>query len=318
MQPQLSKKPQGAALVFSRVKQDVISKYQLYLLILLPLTYIIVFQYFPMYGLQIAFKNFIATKGISGSPWVGLKHFEQFFNSPFFWIVIKNTLILTLYGLIVGFPIPIILALLLNNSTRTRFKKVVQIVTYAPHFISVVVMVGMLYQFLSPKYGIVNRIIVFFGGEPFLFMGSENWFTSLYVWSDIWQHMGWSSIIYLSALATVDPQQHEAAIVDGASRFKRMLHVDIPAIMPTAIILLILNTGYLLSVGFEKVYLMQNTMNLGSSEVISTYLYKLSFASSLPNYSYSTAIGFFNSLANFLVLCIVNSIAKRFGKSGIW
>ena len=151
-----------------------------------------------------------------------------------------------------GFPIPIILALMINNSTRAKFKKIVQIVTYAPHFISVVVMVGILYQFLSPKYGIVNRIIAFFGGEPILFMGSENWFTSLYVWSDIWQHMGWNSIIYLSALAMVDPQQHEAAIVDGASRFKRMLHVDIPAIMPTAIILLILNTGYLLSVGFEK------------------------------------------------------------------
>lgn len=311
-------RPHSGPSLLKRMKQDLVARYQLYLLILLPFTYIVVFHYLPMYGLQIAFKDFVATQGITGSPWVGLKHFENFFSSPSFELVIRNTVFLTFYGLLVGFPIPIILALALNNTLRTKFKKSVQLITYAPHFISVVVLVGMMYQFLSPKFGIVNQLIGLFGKDPVMFMGSEQWFRHLYVWSDIWQQMGWSSIIYLSVLSTVDGDQHEAAIMDGASRFKRVLHVDLPAIIPTAVILLILNTGYIMSLGFEKVYLMQNTMNLSSSEVISTYLYKLSFASSLPNYSYSAAIGFFNSIINFTILCIVNGLAKRYGNTSLW
>ena len=292
-------RPQAGLSVFKLIKKDIAARYQLYLLVLLPFTYVVVFHYLPIYGLQIAFKDFIATKGITGSPWVGFKHFEHFFTSPSFGVVLRNTLFLTLYGLVIGFPIPIILALAFNITLRPTFRKTVQMITYAPHFISVVVLVGMLYQFLSPKFGIVNQVIHLFGGTPVLFMGSEKWFRHLYVWSDIWQNMGWSSILYISVLTTVDWQQHEAAIMDGASRFKRVLYVDLPALIPVAVILLILNTGYIMSVGFEKIYLMQNTSNLATSEVISTYLYKLSFLSSLPNYSYSTAIGFFNSIINF-------------------
>jgi len=308
----------GGSSLLKRMKKELTSRYQLYLLVLLPLVYIVLFHYVPIYGLQIAFKDFIATKGISGSPWVGLKHFENFFNSPSFETVIRNTLFLTVYGLAVGFPIPIILALAFNITLRTMFKKSVQMITYAPHFISVVVLVGMLYQFLSPKFGVVNQIIGYFGGDPVLFMGSEQWFRHIYVWSEVWQNMGWNTILYISVLANVDWEQHEAAIMDGASRFKRVLYVDLPVLIPVAVILLILNTGYIMSVGFEKVYLMQNPTNLATSEVISTYLYKLSFLSSLPNYSYSTAIGFFNSIINFLILLIVNGLAKRFGNTSLW
>ncbi len=304
--------------VLKLIQKEVFARYQLYLLILLPFTYILVFHYFPLYGLQIAFKDFIATKGITGSPWVGFKHFENFFASPSFGVVIRNTLFLTLYGLLVGFPIPIILALAFNITLRSKFKKAVQMITYAPHFISVVVLVGMLYQMLSPKLGIINHLISHFGGDPVMFMGSDQWFRHLYVWSDIWQNMGWSSILYISVLSTVDWQQHEAAIMDGASRFKRVLYVDLPVLIPVAVILLILNAGHIMSVGFEKVYLMQNTTNLASSEVISTYLYKLSFLSSLPNYSYSTAIGFFNSIINFMILIFVNGLARRFGNTSLW
>lgn len=308
----------GRLSVMKRIKKEITSRYQLYLLVLFPFAYIVVFHYIPIYGLQIAFKDFIATKGITGSPWVGLKHFEHFFTSPSFGTVIRNTLFLTIYGLAIGFPIPIILALAFNITMRHKFKKAVQMITYAPHFISVVVLVGMMYQFLSPKFGAVNRVISHFGGNPILFMGSEEWFRHLYVWSEVWQNMGWNTILYISVLSNVDWEQHEAAIMDGASRFKRVLYVDLPVLIPVAIVLLILNTGYIMSVGFEKVYLMQNTTNLASSEVISTYLYKLSFLSSLPNYSYSTAIGFFNSIINFLILCFVNGLAKRFGNTSLW
>lgn len=311
-------RPNHAPTILKLIQKELVARYQLYLLIVLPFTYIVVFHYFPLYGLQIAFKDFIATKGITGSPWVGFKHFENFFASPSFGVVIRNTLYLTLYGLLVGFPLPIILALAFNITLRAKFKKIVQMITYAPHFISVVVLVGMMYQILSPKIGIVNQLIVHFGGEPILFMGSEYWFRHLYVWSDVWQNIGWSSILYISVLSTVDWQQHEAAIMDGASRFKRVLYVDLPVLIPVAIILLILNTGYIMSVGFEKVYLMQNTTNLDSSEVISTYLYKLSFLSSLPNYSYSTAIGFFNSIINFVILVFVNGLARKYGNTSLW
>lgn len=304
--------------VLKRVRKEVASRYQLYLLVLLPFAYIVVFHYIPIYGLQIAFKDFIATKGITGSPWVGFKHFEHFFTSPSFGTVIRNTLYLTIYGLAIGFPIPIILALAFNITLRPFFKKTVQMITYAPHFISVVVLVGMMYQFLSPKFGTVNQLISHFGGNPILFMGSEQWFRHLYVWSEVWQNMGWNTILYISVLSNVDWEQHEAATMDGASRFKRVLYVDLPVLVPVAVVLLILNTGYIMSVGFEKVYLMQNPTNLATSEVISTYLYKLSFLSSLPNYSYSTAIGFFNSIINFLILCFVNGLAKRFGNTSLW
>lgn len=293
-----------------------LKNYELYLFLLPTLLYFAVFQYGPMYGVQIAFKNFIAVKGITGSPWVGFTHFERFFNSAQFTVILKNTLLLSLYELLVAFPIPIVLALMINQVASQRFKKLVQTVTYAPHFISVVVIVGMLYLFLSPRSGLVNEVIRLLGGEPIFFMGSAEWFKSLFVFSGVWQNAGWSTIIYLAALTAVNPDLHEAAIMDGASKFQRVLHIDIPSIMPTIMILLILNIGSFMSVGFEKIYLMQNSLNLDSSEVIQTYVYKTGLLGA--QYSYSTAIGLFNAVINFVLLLSVNRLAKRMKQASLW
>ena len=292
--------------------------WQLCVLLLLPMTFLIVFAYVPMYGLQIAFKDYSTSLGMWGSPWVGLKHFKDFFESYQFIRVIRNTLTLSLYSLIAGFPIPIILAIALHCCTAQRFKKTVQTVTYAPYFISTVVLVGMLMQVLSPKYGMVNHIIRALGGSEVLFMSESSMFSSIYVWSGIWQGAGWSAIIYIAALAGVDPGLHEAAIVDGASRLKRIWHVDIPGILPTVVIILIMNAGSILGVGYEKVLLMQNPTNLEHSEVISTYLYKAGLTAAMPNYSYSTAVGLFNSVINFLVLVSVNKLSKKLTETSLW
>lgn len=267
-----------------------------------------------MYGVQIAFKNFIATKGIWGSDWVGFKHFERFFNSYYFERVIKNTLIINVYQLAL-FPISIIVALSLNELKTGRFKKVAQTITYAPHFISTVVFVGMIIAFLNPLTGVVNLFIQWLGFEPINFMASEGWFKTIYVFSGEWQNLGWGAIIYLAALAGIDPQLHEAAQVDGASRLKRIWHINLPGILPTIIILLILNMGNFMSIGFEKVLLMQNDLNLTSSEVIQTYVYKSGIQNA--QYSYSTAIGLFNSLINFIILIVFNRLARKTGTS-LW
>ena len=288
----------------------------LYLLIFPVVVYFVVFHYIPMYGVQIAFKDFIVTKGITGSPWVGFAHFERFFNSYYFWRLIKNTLGLGLYELLVGFPIPILLALMLNEVKNKFFKRFVQTVTYAPHFLSTVVLVGMLFIFLSPRTGLVNRLIELFGGEPIAFMVSPEWFKTLYVFSGVWQQMGWSSIIYFAALSAIDPQLHEAATVDGAGRLRRIWHINLPCIMPTIVILLILNTGSILSIGFEKVYLMQNAMNMESSDVISTYVYRSGILGA--QYSFSAAVGLFNSVVNAIMLVVVNYMARRVGETSLW
>ena len=294
-----------------------IRKYwQLYVLLIPVIAYFVIFQYLPMYGVQIAFKNFMPALGISGSKWVGLDHFERFFNSYYFWRLLRNTIGISLYELAVAFPLPIILALLLNEVRRESFKRIVQTVTYAPHFLSTVVVVGMLFLFLSPYGGIVNQLLQAFGFEPISFMTSPAWFKSVYVFSGVWQQMGWSSIIYLAALSAVDMQLHDAAKVDGASRFKRIIHINIPCIMPTIIILLILNTGTIMGVGFEKIFLMQNTVNVESSEVISTYVYKTGILGS--QFSYSAAIGLFNSVVNFILLITVNQIAKKMNETSLW
>lgn len=290
--------------------------WDLYLLIVPVIAYYIIFHYIPMYGVQIAFKDFIASQGITGSPWVGLKHFERFFDSYYFWRLIKNTLGIGLYELAVGFPIPILLALMINEVRSERFKKTVQTVTYAPHFLSVVVLVGMLMMFLSPQHGIVNLIIQLFGGEPVSFMTEPGWFKTLYVFSGVWQQMGWSSIIYLAALSGIDPQLHEAAKVDGASRLHRIWHINIPGITPTIVILLILNIGSILGVGFEKVFLMQNSLNMESSDVISTYVYRSGIVGA--QYSFSAAVGLFNAVINFGMLVIVNFIARKVGQTSLW
>lgn len=288
----------------------------LYLLILPVVIYYIVFHYIPMYGVQIAFKDFIASKGIAGSPWVGLKHFERFFDSYYFWRLIRNTLGIGLYELIVGFPIPIVLALMINEVRSKLFKKTVQTVTYAPHFLSTVVLVGMLMIFLSPQHGIVNQIIRAFGGESVSFMTEPGWFKTLYVFSGVWQQMGWSSIIYLAALTGIDPQLHDAAKVDGASRLQRVWHINLPGILPTIVILLILNIGSVLGVGFEKVFLMQNELNMDSSDVISTYVYRSGIVGA--QYSFSAAVGLFNSVVNFILLVTVNYIARKVGQASLW
>lgn len=290
--------------------------WDLYVLIVPVIVYYIMFHYVPMYGVQIAFKNFIASKGITDSPWVGFKHFERFFNSYYFERLILNTLEIGLYELIVGFPIPILLALMINEVRSKYFRKTVQTVTYAPHFLSTVVLVGMLFIFLDPQSGFINMLIRMFGGEPVSFLTEPAWFKTLYVFSGVWQQMGWSSIIYLAALTAIDPQLHEAARVDGASRWQRIWHINLPGIMPTITILLILNMGSLLSVGFEKVYLMQNSLNMAASDVIATHVYRKGIVDG--QYSYSAAVGLFNNVINFMLLIVVNRVARKMNDTSLW
>ncbi|MFK7693279.1 ABC transporter permease [Paenibacillus sp. HJGM_3] len=290
--------------------------YELYLFLLPTLAYFIVFHYIPIYGVQIAFKNFIAVKGILGSPWTGFDHFERFFASNQFWTVLRNTVGLSVYELLVSFPAPILLALMLNQVGNGKFRKLVQTVTYAPHFISTVVIVGMLYLFLSPRSGLVNHVIEAFGGTPIFFMAEAEWFKTIFVFSGIWQNVGWATIIYLAALSSISPDLHEAAVMDGANKLQRIRHVDLPGIMPTIVILLILNIGHLMTVGFEKVYLMQNVLNIDSAEIIQTYVYKAGLLNG--QFSYSAAIGLFNSVINFILLVSVNQAAKQMKQSSLW
>jgi multiple sugar transport system permease protein/putative aldouronate transport system permease protein len=282
----------------------------------LPLAYIIIFCYVPMGGILMAFKDYSPRRGIWQSPWVGLKWFKQFLTTPSGVTVIVNTLRLGFYSLIAGFPIPILLALGLNEIRSLRFKKMVQMITYAPYFISVVVMVGMLMQLTDLRIGIFNRLIVLLGGHPVNFFGEARIFPHLYVWSGIWQTMGYSSIIYIAALAGVSRETQEAAIVDGASRIQRIWHVDLPAIRPTIVILLIFNCGSIMSIGFEKAYLMQNPINMATAEVISTFVYKVGLQNA--NYSFSTAVGLFNSIVGFVLMVTVNQISKKLTDTSVW
>ncbi|MFB5761602.1 ABC transporter permease [Paenibacillus medicaginis] len=294
----------------------ILKNWELYLFITPAVLYFFIFHYIPMYGVQIAFKNFIPTKGITGSPWVGFDHFERFFNSYYFWDLLWNTFSLSLYELAVGFPLPIILALAFNEIRNGFFKRSVQTITYAPHFISVVVMAGMIITFLSPSSGMIVRIVEFLGFQAPDLLTDPAWFKTVYVLSGVWQSAGWGTIIYLAALSGVDPQLHEAAIVDGASRFKRMLHINIPTILPTITILLILNMGNILGVGFEKILLLQNPLNMSSSDVISTFVYRSGLVDA--QYSFSTAVGLFNSVVNALLLITVNHIARRTSENSLW
>jgi len=275
-----------------------------------------IFSYIPMYGVQIAFRKFNAKAGIWGSEWVGLRYFERFISSPYFGTTIRNTLILSLYGLVVSFPIPIILALMLNSFRHPRYRKVIQTVTYAPNFISTVVMCGMIILFLSPSVGIINNIITAFGGDAVNFMAKKEFWRHIYVWTGIWQGMGWSSIIYFAALSGISPELHEAARCDGATKFQLIRHIDLPSILPTATILLIMNCGSILSIGFEKAYLLQNDLNLTVSEIISTYVYKVGLIDN--NMSYSTAIGLFNTLVNLILLIIVNKTSDKLSGTSLW
>ena len=290
--------------------------WQLYLLLIPAVIYIFIFNYLPLYGIQIAFRNYSPRKGYWGSAWVGWKYFDRFFSSPDCWKLIKNTLSLSIYSLVVGFPLPIILALLLNQCTKTGFKKLVQNVIYAPHFISMVVLVGMINVMFSVNSGVVNTVIERLGGERVLFTGQAECFPHLYVWSGVWQDLGWGTIIYLATLSSVSPELHEAAYMDGANRMQIIWHVNLPCILPTVVIMLIMSCGRILSVGFEKIYLLQNSLNLDVSQVISTYTYELGLLGG--QYSYSTAIGLFNTVVNVVMLLIVNTICKRLSDVSLW
>ncbi len=294
--------------------------WQLYLLLFLPVVYLLIFKYYPMFGVQIAFRDFSPTRGIWGSEWVGFENFIKFFKSYMFERTVVNTIRISLYGLAANFPLAILLALFINSVRNLAFKKAVQLITYIPHFISTVVLVGMIFQILSPVTGMYGSIYRMFFGEglPTDILGKPGAFIHLYVWSGIWQGLGWSTIIYIAALSSVDPELHEAAEIDGASRFKRILHIDLPTILPTASIMLILNAGSIMSVGFEKIYLMQNNLNLRTSEVISTYVYKVGLAAGKSDYSYASAIGLFNSVINCGLLVLVNSVTKRLGETSLW
>lgn len=292
-------------------------KYWQYYILLLPaLAYFLIFCYGPMYGAQIAFRNFNARDGITGSAWVGFAHFERFFRSPYFGSLLRNTFVISIYGLLAGFPLPILLALSLNELKGTKVKKLAQTVTYAPYFISTVVMCGMLIAFLNPNTGIINKLIAALGGEPVPFLSEAALFPSIYVWSGVWQGTGWGSVIYFAELSGVDPQLLEAATLDGATRWQKIWYVNLPALMPTIVIMLIMNCGSLLSVGYEKAFLLQNALNLETSEVISTYVYKTGLVSA--QYSFSTAIGLFNSVVNLILLVTVNAVSRRIGENSLW
>jgi putative aldouronate transport system permease protein len=289
--------------------------WELYLLIAPVVAYFIIFQYWPIYGVQIAFKDFSPSLGITGSHWVGLKHFTRFFHSIFFDRVVRNTIGISAYSLLM-FPLPIILALMMNEVKNKLFKKAVQNISYAPYFVSQVVLVGMVILFLSPETGVINRVIEFFGGEPKLFMAETAWFKSIFVLSGVWQGLGWGTVIYMAVLAGVDPHLVEAAIVDGASKWQRIRYISVPTLIPTAIVLLILATGNIMNVGFEKVFLLQNPQNLDASDVISTYIYRTGLINS--QYSFAAAIGLFNSVINCVILVVVNGIARRYSSNSLW
>lgn len=290
----------------------------LYLLLLPALTLLICFTYKPMYGVLIAFKEYKPVKGILGSAWADpwYKYFKKFFDSFQFKTTIRNTLVITLYSMLVMFPLPVILALGINQLKNRTYRKIFQTVTYMPHFISTVVMVGLLTLLLSPGSGLLGAICGMLGIEAPNFLGQPFAFKHLYVWSDVWQHVGWDSIIYIAALSSVDPSLYEAATVDGATNLQKIKYVDIPMLVPTAVIMLIMRFGSLMSLGFEKVYLMQNDLNLTASEVISTYVYKIGIIN--VQYSYSAAINLFSTVINFILLILVNQISKKVSDNSLW
>lgn len=288
----------------------------LYLLLAVPMLWYVIFRYIPMYGLQIAFRQFNPTLGITKSPWRGLTYFKQFFNSYYFKDILFNTVSLSVFTMLIGFPVPILLALLINEIRNTRLKKVVQNITYIPHFLSVVVIVSMLALFSNKDYGLFNRITALFGIEAVDYMSKPSAFQPLYVFSNVWQNMGFNAIIYIAALSSVDQELYEAAAIDGASRFQKILYISIPSIMGTILILFIMRIGSLMSVGFEKVLLMQRDVTLSVSEVISTFIYKNGIQKG--QFSYSTAVGLFNSVINFVLLISANFVSKKLTDTSLW
>ena len=313
MVDRMGKQTLGAA--GQRTLRRIRRKWQLYLLILSAIVSVFIFHYIPIYGVQIAFKNFRSSKGILGSEWVGFKHFARFLAYPDFWKILWNTVRISLYAL-ATFPCPVILALMMNELNSERYKKFMQRVTFAPHFISTVVVCSMVLLFFDRSQGLVNNVIAALGGERYDFVSSTRYFSSLYVWSGVWQNLGWNAIIYIAALSSVSPELIEAARVDGATRLQIVRYVNFPAILPTVITMLILSAGSLLNVGFEKIYLLQNPLNMEASRVISTYVYEIGLQGG--QFSYSTAIGLFNNVVNIVVIILVNGISKRVTRVALW
>lgn len=298
-----------------RSRKKIKKYWRLYVMMAPAIIFFAIFNYYPMYGVIIAFKEYSPRLGILGSPWVGFTHFERFFDAYYFWDILKNTLLIGAYQLAM-FPVPIILALSMNEIRNRHFKKITQTITYAPHFISVVVMTGMIIAFLSPTSGIINNFIGLFGVEPIAFLSEPAWFKTIFVQSGVWQTMGWGAIVYLAALAGVSPELHEAATIDGATRLQRILHINIPAIVPIISILLILDVGNLMAVSFEKIYLLQNPLNMQASDVIQTFVYRTGLLEA--QYSFSAAVGLFNSVINLILLVIVNYVVRKTTKNSLW
>jgi multiple sugar transport system permease protein/putative aldouronate transport system permease protein len=290
----------------------------LYALLLIPFVYVVIFNYIPIYGILMAFKRFQPRLGIWGSPWVGFYNFQRFFTAPNFVNILRNTLVLSIYGLVAGFPFPILLAICINHSMHRGFKKFTQSVTFAPFFLSSVVMVTLITQVLGMRTGGVNLLLSALGHEEINFMASPSLFTHIYIWSGIWQGTGYSAIIYISALAAVDPTLHEAAVIDGASLWRRVWHIDLITIRPIIVILLILSMGGILGANFEKAYLMQNSLNITASELISTYVYKIGVATARPDYSFGTAIGLFQNVVGIILTLAVNKIANVLTGEGMF
>lgn len=314
--PQAPRSAPGRKSLRRRWRISLRRHWQLYLLTILPLAYFVIFKYVPISNAIIAFKNYSPVLGVWGSPWVGWTNFELMLQNPQFSTLLANTLILSGYAVLASFPIPIILALALNEVSHRWFQKTVQLVTYAPYFISTVVVVSMLILIMAPRLGVLSQVFGFFGVPAPDFLGDPDYFRHVYVWSDVWQTAGYSAVIYMAALSGIDPSLYEAAKVDGASRLRKIWHVDIPGIMPTAMIVLILSVGNIMAIGFEKTFLLQNPLNLGQSEIIATYVYKLGILNA--DFGTATAVGLFNSVINLVLLLVVNWVARRVSGSGLW
>ena len=304
-----------------RKTSSFLRNWSLYLLLLPTVVYIFIFCYVPILGSVIAFKDYNAFLGIWNSPWAasgGFQHFINFVTMPNFWNILGNTLVLSVFSIIFNTVLPVIFALFVNELRWSWAKKTVQVISYAPYFISTVVVVGMLFSFSSIESGVFNKVIEICGGDPVNIMESKSAFAAIYVISGLWQGVGWWSIVYFGALSNVDRELHEAAVLDGAGRFRRILHINLPTILPMVIIMFIMSIGNMLNVGFEKVYLMQTNGNLSASEIISTYVYRVSMLATVPQYSYATAIGLFNSFINIILLVIANVISKRVSETSLW
>jgi len=302
--------------IFNRIIRELTINKYLYLMALPVLAYYLFFHYGPMYGAQIAFKKYDIAKGVWGSPWVGFKYFKEFFQSYYFWRLIRNTFLLSFYQLLWGFPAPIIFALLLNEINNQKFKRAIQTATYLPHFISTVVVCGLIRNFFA-REGIITSIYTFFGGESINFLAHSEYFRAIYVSTGIWQQMGWGAIVYLAALSGIDVQLYEAAIIDGAGRFKQLIHVTLPGIMPTIVIMFILRVGQMMSIGFEKIILLYNPNTYETADVISTFVYRKGLGESFE-FSYTSAVGLFNSAINFILLVSANWFSKKVSDTSLW